>query len=739
MFILINYKYKDLFLKSHVDKQLRIATDDELFVATNEDINWENFELTESLCSDSELRFGSCESSMVKFQIRNAFIPLAGKWITITETLDGNTDEPFQYGRYKVFSDKPTADKEYRDIVAYDAMYEILNADVSGWYNKILLDKSGKVAMKQFRESFVRHFGLTEVLPKIGEDGSGNPIFGLANDSMSVEKTIETEEIGGKDVITAICEINGCFGHIGRDGKFHYIYLQQDTQGLYPADFLFPNHVPEQWDYLPQAETGNLYPQDPKGERMGAGQYIKCQYEDYVVRQINKVQIRQEENDIGATYPKKEPSNKDNSYIIQDNFLVYGKSTEELDIIAEKIYRKIKGIVYRPFDAECPGNPCFEVGDSLRFLTKYEIVESYIFSRTLKGIQKKIDSYSSKGFEKRSQNINGIQKSIIQLKGKASILTRTIEETRLEMYDIEAGLNNTIAITARDIRAELQDTASGISNAITITAGQIRAELQNEVDGLNNTIITTAGQIRTELEDTKKGLESSINQTAEQIRTEVSDRENNLQSQITQNAESISLRVVKGTVSSEISQEAGKISIEANRISISSDFFKLTEDGRITATAGTLGGININDNGIFSTNFNIKKDGTATFTEIDITSGKGAFSTGFGVSGTARDQFDSIVAANATIGNLIAQKIDASTVKADYMEVVNWTSAGYIKADRIAANSISADKLNLNGNPASWNNLSVVTDVTVNRDSKGNVIGVNVLKNNIWFLGVNNF
>ena len=441
---MVDYKYKDLFLKSHVDKQLLIAADDGLFTAKNPDINWENFELSESLCSDSELHFGNCEPSMVKFQIRNAFIPLAGKWLTVTETLDGNTDVPFQYGRYKVFSDVPTADKEYRDIAAYDAMYDILGADVTAWYNTILPNKDSKVTMKQFRKSFIAYFGLEEVDSKDG----------LVNDNMTVEKTIEPEEISGKDVITAICEINGCFGHIGRDGKFHYIYLQQDIQGLYPADFLFPDHVPEEWDYLPQAETGHLYPQDPKGERMGAGRYIKCQYEDYVVRQINKVQIRKEENDIGATFPKTNPNPKDNSYIIEDNFLVYGKSTQELEIIAKNVYRKIRGIVYRPFDVECPGNPCFEVGDPLSFSTKYKIVESYILSRTLKGIQSLKDSYSSKGLGRRSQNVNSVQKSIIQLKGKANVLTRTIEETKLEMYDIEAGLNNTITITARDIRAE---------------------------------------------------------------------------------------------------------------------------------------------------------------------------------------------------------------------------------------------------------------------------------------------
>lgn len=647
---MVDYKYKDLFLKSHVDKQLRIVTDDGLFDATNEDINWENFELTESLCSDSELRFGSCEASMVKFQIRNAFIPLIGKCVTITETLDENTDKPFQYGRYKVFSDVPTADKEYRDIIAYDAMYDIINADVASWYNSVLPGKDDWITIRSFRTSFMQHFGIEQ------EE------IELVNDYAKVERTIDPEQMSGLDVISAICEINGCFGHITRGGKFRYVYLPQAIQGLYPANNLFPDHAP---DYLPyQQRTGHLYPQDPKSARVGEnGTYISCKYEDYLCNTIDKLQIRLEENDIGVIVGRA----GDNCYIIEDNFLVYGKGNEELWGIANNILKKITDIVYRPFDADVKGNPCFEVGDPVRISTKYDIVESYILKRTLKGIQALRDNYSSDGVEQYSEKVNGVHKSIIQLKGKSNVLERNIEETRSQLKDVEKGLQTQIT-----------------QNASNITIEATRAKGEEE----------------------------------------------KLSARINVNAEQISLRVVKGNVSSEISQEAGKISISANRISISSSYFSLTDDGRITATAGTIGGISIGSNGISATNFSITGDGMATFSGINIMSGSGSFDTGFGVSGTARDQFDSLVANNATIGNLIADratigqlnatsanlqnliaqratieqlnatsanlqnlianKIDASTVKADYMEVANWTTSGHIKAERIDAETIGA-------------------------------------------------
>lgn len=45
-------------------------------------------------------------------------------------------------------------------------------------------------------------------------------------------------------------------------------------------------------------------------------------------------------------------------------------------------------------------------------------------------------------------------------------------------------------------------------------------------------------------------------------------------------------------------------------------------------------------------------------------------------------------AVSARLSNVEANYISASTVKADYMEVSNWTSSGVIKADRISAATI---------------------------------------------------
>jgi len=125
---MVDFKYADSFLGDSVDKQLHIEFDGGTI--TNEEIHSENFELSEGLCSSEQLRFGACESSSIKFRISNITTALKDKALTVTETLDGKTDVSFPFGQYKVYSDKPTADRRYRDITAYDAMYDILHAEV---------------------------------------------------------------------------------------------------------------------------------------------------------------------------------------------------------------------------------------------------------------------------------------------------------------------------------------------------------------------------------------------------------------------------------------------------------------------------------------------------------------------------------------------------------------------------------------------------------------------------------
>lgn len=423
----------------------------------------ESMTLQESICSESQLQFGSCEASVFKIRLIEQFLPVSEQKITVSMPYDGKV---MQLGRYKVTSDKPTADRRYRDIVAYDAMYDIINSDVAEWYNTVLPAKGSTVTLKAFRDSFLAHFGIEQ-------EGTV-----LVNDSMIVEKTIEPSELSGKTVITAICEINGCFGHIGRNGKFQYIHLKEMKEGLYPSNTLYPRD--------------DLYPMNPtNAEQISKSYYTSAKYEDYTTARINKLQIRQEEGDIGCIY-----GDGDNCYIVQDNFLLYGKATNELEQIAANMYSVISRVWYRPAHVEAKGNPCLEVGDGIVLGTKYETVYTYILQRTLKGIQALKDTYDAEGEQYQTEDVNSVRTQIIQLKGKSNVLERTIEETRLTIADIENGLQSQITMNANSITTEVaraKSAENSLSSRITQTAESLRLEVTERTSMYNEEINTLQG------------------------------------------------------------------------------------------------------------------------------------------------------------------------------------------------------------------------------------------------------
>lgn len=395
---MINHTYKDLYNQESIRKNITITYDGGQI--TNSELYSESLEIKESICSESQLVFGCCEASELSMKIANISGSLKDKWLEVKETLNGQSTT-FRFGKYKVYSDTPSADRNYRNIVAYDLMYDIINANVADWYNSLTFP----MTQKDFRDAFFNYVGVTQ------------ETVSLIHDSMSIEKTIDTTSISGKDIITSLCELNGVFGHINRDDNFEYISLNGSTSVINVNRSLVKS-----------------------GE-----------YEDFVTNPITKLQIRQEENDIGVVY-----GDGDNCYIIQDNIFVYGKEKEELERICSALYNKISGITYRPYRGVVRGNPCYMVGDSIKIDTRNIEIQSFILERTLTGIQNLMDTIEAKGVLEYGEDVNSIENEIIQLKGKTNVLIRNIDETRSEIKSVEEGLRTEIQQTAGSIKAEVE-------------------------------------------------------------------------------------------------------------------------------------------------------------------------------------------------------------------------------------------------------------------------------------------
>ena len=428
---MISGKNKQLYYESSIDKQLNIEVIGTQHVIDNSMREQDTFTLTETLNDDTELRFGSCLPNQISFTGRD--IPLATKGMKLrpVETLEGNENDPFVYGTYTVQSDIPTADRTKRQITAYDAMYDIINADVKSWYDGLTFP----MTLKAFRDSFFVHLGIEQ--RKIS----------LVNDGMTVNKTLVTSSsedsavtaestISGKTIIEAICEINGAFGNINREGKFEYVILKKITSALYPAEDLYPRD--------------DLFPSDANTESM-TGHYITFDYEDFQSQAITQLEIRADDNTAGAIV-----GTAGNTYVISGNFLVSDKTGAELEQIANNVLPIVAQAAYMPIkNSTCVGNPCLELGDPIRFNTSREIVETYLLQRTLTGVQSKRDAIVSAGTEYHTDNPNSTRARIENIGRRTNNLERTADHTLSELADLEENTSSRFAQTADAITAEV--------------------------------------------------------------------------------------------------------------------------------------------------------------------------------------------------------------------------------------------------------------------------------------------
>lgn len=429
---MINSSLKEKYWDSSTDKQMVISVVGANQKIDNSMLEIGTFALEESLCSESELKFGACEANCVKFTARNTAGNIIGKTISIEETIDGDSQNSMPYGVFKVASDVPTADRTKRQITAYDAMYDIINMDVKSWYAGL----SFPMTLKQFRDSFFAHLGIAQVETS------------LVNDSMTVNKTIvatqtddssavtEESAISGKTVVTAICEINGCFGNINRNGKFEYVFLKAITSALYPAEDLFP--------------SDNLFPSDANTESM-TGHYITFDYEDFQSKAITQLEIKTSEDNAGAIV-----GTAGNNYSITGNFLVSDKTGAELEQIANNLLPIMAQAAYTPIKScTCVGNPCLTLGEPIRFNTTREIVETYLLQRTLTGVQSKRDSISAQGTQTHSAKVNSIRDTIESVERRTGKLERNADHLQSTYEDLEKQTNSKFEQTAKSIVAEV--------------------------------------------------------------------------------------------------------------------------------------------------------------------------------------------------------------------------------------------------------------------------------------------
>lgn len=426
--------------------------DTPMLLIDGDQISSETFVLEQALCDSNALKFGQCSSAMMEIVVSNVTMDVTGKEFALSVEVG---DYEMMLGIYKVDSFVRQVDGSKRKITAYDRMRKF-DVDVAEWYQSLAFPMS----LKQFRTSLCEYVGIRQ-----------NDIT-LPLDDMQVTKTIEPSQISGRDVMKAICEINGCFGQIDVSGKFKYVFL--GASGLFPSEELHP--------------ADDLFPSQLEGETLSYYNPSGTTYEDFLVYGIDMVQIRQEEGDVGVVY-----GGGKNAYTIQGNFLVYGKSAAELMNIAATAYTQISGKVYRPCKIVTAALPWVEPGDGIICYTSDDVIETYCLKRAIKGIQGMMDTFEAQGTRERKQNF-GIPMQIMQLEGKTAVIKKSVEEVSVRVTDLKEETEARFAITTEQIIAEVT-RAQQAEASLSIKADQIAMSVTNLANNTNSRFEQTAQQI----------------------------------------------------------------------------------------------------------------------------------------------------------------------------------------------------------------------------------------------------
>ena len=450
---------KELFEQMSVDKQFRIYNDNQSVVITNGQLYQGEFTLKESICSETSIKIGSCEASQISFTAANTFSSLKGQWLNVDIYLDHSTT-PWRLGRYKVESDKPAAHRMQRQVVAYDALYDVINGDYTAWYLSLWSNVQTSMTVKQFRDLFFTHVGITQETTT------------LINDSFTIYQAFEddNEVLTGKEILDSICEFNGVFGHIGRDNVFHYINVLSGSATL-----------------------------------IDNSQVVSVDYEEFSTGQIDAIVVYRSD---GTVLTRVGSSNPHDAYSLSGIFITSTMSATDVQSAATTLLNRISGISYIPFSGEFNGNPCYEVGDKISFKDRTNTITTILLEREMRGIQSLRDNLEASGTEHLEQNYNSNAYRQNSIEKQIETIRNNLNNDTVKVYILKNFSNVVVEDGAQDDTLLMHIDFTTVGEDALVFDIQIRMVIETTVteDTDYDTYNDVIGVVRYELDSVDAGV-----------------------------------------------------------------------------------------------------------------------------------------------------------------------------------------------------------------------------------------
>ena len=315
------------------------------------------------------------------------------------------------------YAEKPTRTKRnsYK-VTAYDTMSK-LDADFSGWLH---------ANQAQFPKTIWQLVQLACQRAGVALASSSLPI----NGSYSVQ-AFYADDLTCRQIISWAAEAAGCYAHMNADGKLQFL------------------------TYADKRSTAKI---TPDGASNSTAYYAdSLSYEDYTVKAIEKVQIRQSDSDVGVIYP--DSTTATNTYAVQGNLLLTTGTEANLKTVVQNLYNVLKNVTYTPCKVSVPSSSGLACGQIVHVKdARGREFDTYLMSATISSGKASFESVGSASRESSSavnsqsyKNLTGkmleIKTSVDGLEVKASDLTGKYTDLKATVDGLSSEVKKDTKIT----------------------------------------------------------------------------------------------------------------------------------------------------------------------------------------------------------------------------------------------------------------------------------------------------
>jgi hypothetical protein len=379
--------------------------------------------LTTSVNSENEFTLGSaCTDEIeVEYIAADEKLIAQGDKLTLYTVDDANTrtkagvfycEKPEYQGMMREVSGSNAVYK----VVAYDTMSK-LDADFSGWLH---------ANQAQFPETIWQLVQLACQRAGVTLASSSLPI----NGSYSVQ-AFYADDLTCRQIISWAAEAAGCYAHMNADGKLQFL------------------------TYTDKRSTAKI---TPDGASNSTAYYAdSLSYEDYTVKAIEKVQIRQSDSDVGVIYP--DSTTATNTYAVQGNLLLTTGTEANLKSVVQNLYNVLKNVTYTPCKVSVPSSSGLACGQIVHIKdARGREFDTYLMSATISSGKASFESVGSASRESSSavnsqsyKNLTGkmleIKTSVDGLEVKASDLTGKYTDLKATVDGLSSEVKKDTKIT----------------------------------------------------------------------------------------------------------------------------------------------------------------------------------------------------------------------------------------------------------------------------------------------------